>query len=345
MTFKFQDDPAAPGTGGPVGKYGRLQVDGCKIKDKNNEPVSLAGVSFFSSCFKCGADFYDRKCVRWLKKDWNAFIVRVALNLWEGDWNLKNPQENLDRAVRVIDAAIEADIYVLIDWHDHYANNHEPCAIEFFDLISKRYASFDHVVYEIFNEPMGSIESQGTIGLDWRKQIKPYSERVIATIRHNDPEKLIVVGTPNWSQHVDVAAEDPITDINVAYALHFYADAHEDHAPAIQAMKNGKALFVTEWGTCWHDGHGEPNVKSTLGWMEFLKTHAISHCNWAVANQNHWSLTRDRAQGATRGRVCKGASILAPDVSKLDNWEQSDLSDSGQLVKDIIYKWPNNYVS
>ena len=39
---------------------------------------------------------------------------------------------------------------------------------------------------------------------------------------------MIIVGTPNWSQDVDIAANDPINSYNnIAYSLHFYVAAQE----------------------------------------------------------------------------------------------------------------------
>jgi hypothetical protein len=50
---------------------------------------------------------------------------------------------------------------------------------------------------------------------------------VIAAIRAIDPDNLIVVGSPAWSQDVDVASDNPITGYeNIAYALHFYSGTH-----------------------------------------------------------------------------------------------------------------------
>ena len=46
--------------------------------------------------------------------------------------------------------------------------------------------------------------------------VRAYAERVIAAIRQHDPVNLIIVGTPCWSQQVDVAAAAPLDDVNVA---------------------------------------------------------------------------------------------------------------------------------
>ena len=75
---------------------------------------------------------------------------------------------------------------------------------------------------------------------------------------HIDAENLIIVGSPHWSQDVDVAAADPVKGANIAYSLHFYAGTHKQtlRNKAMKAMELGAALFVTEWGACNADGNG-----------------------------------------------------------------------------------------
>ena len=76
------------------------------------------------------------------------------------------------------------------------------------------YGAFPNVIYEIYNEPLN---------VSWSNVIKPYAMSVISIIREIDPDNLIIVGTPNWSQRVDMAAQDPIVEFeNIAYTLHFY---------------------------------------------------------------------------------------------------------------------------
>ena len=67
-----------------------------------------------------------------------------------------------------------------------------------------------------------------------------------------------VVGTPTWSQDVDVASQNPIDRANIAYTLHFYAGTHGQsyRNKAQTALDNGIALFATEWGTVNADGNG-----------------------------------------------------------------------------------------
>lgn len=305
---------AAPQSPGIVTEHGRLQVAGNRIVGAHGRPVSLAGVSFGWSQWEA-ARFYNAGTVNWLKQDWNASIIRAALGLHrEPGSYLQKPQANLKRVTAVIDAAIAADLYVLIDWHDHHAEDHADLAVAFFADMAKRYGHLPHVIYEIYNEPLV---------ISWPDKIKPYAEKVIAAIRAHDPDNLIVVGTPAWSQRVDLAAADPIKDSNVAYSLHFYAGTHKAdlRAKAERALGLGAALFVTEWGTCNADGKGPVDEASVREWLDFLRRHQLSHCNWAVY---------DKAETA---------AIIRPGAPAKGGWKDTHLTPSGRYVREIVRSW------
>jgi hypothetical protein len=174
------------------------------------------------------------------------------------------------------------------------------------------YGEYDNVIYEIYNEPLD---------ISWNTIIKPYAISIIATIRSIDPDNLIVVGTPEWSQRVDLAAADPITGYsNIAYTLHFYTIYHQqwlrDRASA--ALESGIALFVTEWGSI-----GYSLVDSEANeWMAWCFTNKISHCNWAVNDkEEEWS-------------------ILISGASTTGGWSDDDLTKAGKLARNIIRNWP-----
>src|SRR5690606_940136 len=105
------------------------------------------------------------------------------------------------------------------------------------------------------------------------------------TIRQHDKDNIIVVGTPNWSQRVDLAAMNPIDGDNIAYTLHFYAGTHgqELREKAEVAIEKGLALFVTEYGTTNADGDGPVHKEATAEWYEFMDHHKLSWCNWSIA--------------------------------------------------------------
>lgn len=303
----------APAEPGIVSEHGRLQVSGNRIVGTHGRPVSLAGNSFFWSQWM--GRFYTAEAVSWLKRDWNATMVRAALGIGRDRGHFGDQEPNLTRVTTVVDAAITNDIYVIIDWHDHHAHLHAEEAVSFFSDMARRYGNSPHVIYEIFNEPLANAS--------WERDVKPYAERVIAAIRAYDPDNLIVVGTPAWSQRVDLAAADPIKDPNVAYALHFYAGTHKAdlRAKAEDAMNLGAALMVTEWGVCNANGDGPIDEPSVREWMDFMRKHQLSHCNWAVSDKR------------------ESASILRPGASEKGGWSDAELTPAGLLVRELIRGW------
>jgi endoglucanase len=311
VTTQAASAPAAPGI---VSQHGRLQVVGNRIVGQDGQPVSLAGISFGWSQWQA-ARFYNAGTVNWLKQDWHAQVLRAALGLHQEPGSyLQKPAANQKRVTAVVDAAIAADLYVIIDWHDHHAHEHTDLAVAFFTEMARRYGDRPNVIYEIYNEPQQ---------VSWSRDVKPYAEKVIAAIRAVDPDNLIVVGTPTWSQDVDVAAADPIKDANVAYTLHFYAGTHKEklRAKAQKALDAGAALFVTEWGTCDASGDGPIDDASVRAWMDFLRANQLSHCNWAVYDKK------------------ETAALVLPRAKSKGGWTDADLSPSGKYVRELVRDW------
>ena len=296
-----------------VDVHGLLQVNGNSIVDKNGDAVSFAGNSFFWSNDNWGGErYYEPEVVSWLKKDWNTTIVRAAMGVEDPGGYLDNKTANKNRVKTIVDAAIDEGLYVIIDWHSHHAEDNTNEAVLFFQEMAELYGEHDNVIYELYNEPLD---------ISWSNIIKPYAISVITAIRAIDPDNLIVVGTPEWSQRVDLAAADPITGFsNIAYTLHFYTIYHQqwlrDRANA--ALDDGIALFVTEWGSI---GYSLVDPEANK-WMTWCFDNKISHCNWAVNDkEEEWS-------------------ILVPGASTSGGWGNDDLTDAGKLAKNIIMNWP-----
>ena len=285
-----------------------LVVQGNKVT-ANGQPANLAGMSLFWSNTGWGGEkYYNAQTVAWLKSDWKANLVRVAVGV-EADGGLLTDSSNKTRAMTVIDAAIANNMYVIIDWHTHTAEANKAAAITFFKEMATKYGNYNNVIYEVYNEPLQ---------VSWSNVIKPYATDVIKEIRAIDPDNLIIVGTPTWSQDVDVASQDKITAYsNIAYTLHFYAGTHKQFLrdKAQTALNNGIALFVTEWGSVNADGDGGVDATETATWLNFLKTNGISHANWAL---------NDKAEGS---------SALVPNASANGGWTAAQLTASGTLVR------------
>ena len=100
-----------------------------------------------------------------------------------------------------------------------------------------------------------------------------YSVDVIDRIRMYAPQSIVIVGTPTWSQDVDIASSSPIERTNLLYSLHFYAATHkEDLQSKMQtALTNGLPVFVSEFGITEASGNGIVDTTSADTWMKLLK--------------------------------------------------------------------------
>lgn len=291
-----------------VEKFGQLRVDGNQIVDKNSNPVALHGMSLFWSQWM--GKFYNFNCIEWLRDDWKCTVVRASMGI-EPDGFLENPGIEKNKVLSVIDACIDLGIYVIVDWHDHNAHNHQEEAIEFFTEIAGLYGNTPNIIYEIYNEPTQ---------ISWTGVIKPYAEAVIEKIREIDPDNIIIVGTSTWSQDVDVASMYPLEFDNIAYALHFYAATHKQQLrnKATTALNNGIALWVSEFGTCEATGDGLLDSAEVEIWMNFMEEKKLSWCNWSVADK------------------VETAAALKPNASSTGNWSGDDLTESGSLIREKI---------
>lgn len=291
-----------------VDYYGPLQVQGNQLLDKNNDPVVLYGMSMFWSQWE--AKFYNKECIQWLYDDWKCTIIRAAMAVEEGGY-LENPQAEKNKIETVVQACIDLGIYVIIDWHSHNGEKQVEVAKSFFKQMAQKYGHYPNVIYEIYNEPLD---------VSWSNTLKPYSEAVIASIRSEDPDNLIVVGTPNWSQDVDAAALDPIDDVNVAYSLHFYTGTHREELreKAVSAIDKNLPLFVTEWGVSESNALGDIDYAETSRWLYFSDQNNLSMCNWSVSDKEETT------------------SIIKNGSSSAGNWSEDDLTEAGRVVKEII---------
>lgn len=301
----------------PVNLHGKLAIHNGNIVNQNKEVVSLAGPSlFWSTKGKEGEAFYNAQTVKAFAEDWNATIIRAAMSAQGEGSYLTHPKHVRKKVEDVVDAAIAENIYVIIDWHSHHAEQNTEQAVQFFEAMATKYQQYPNVIYEIYNEPLKNT--------DWSSVVKPYAEKVIHAIRAIDKDNLIIVGTQTWSQDVNKAVLDPIVGYqNIAYSLHFYAGTHKAslRKKAQKALNAGLALFVSEWGTVNANGDGDVDRESTQEWMSFIKENNLSHCSWSVTNKD------------------EGAAILKSTTTSLGPWQDDQLTTNGLYLKKIIKNW------
>ncbi|WP_437969452.1 glycoside hydrolase family 5 protein [Sorangium sp. So ce260] len=294
-----------PTDGTPVERHGQLKVKDGNIVGDHGVPVQLKGMSLFWSQW---SDYYNANVVNSVADNWKATVIRAAMGIENEGGYLEDAGGQKAKAKAIADAAIAKGLYVILDWHDHNANNHQEQARSYFREVAQTYKNVPNVIFEVFNEPLNT-HNWGTV--------KSYAETVIADIRGQGANNLVIVGSPNWSQDADVAADNPINDPNVAYTLHFYAATHKNglREKAQRAIDKGLALFVTEWGTCAADGDGALDLGESGTWLDFLDAHNISWANWSLGDKD------------------EACSALRPRANPMGNWTDNDLTESGKWVK------------
>jgi endoglucanase len=298
---------AAP-PGSAVARHGALSVAGGKIVGADGQPVTLRGMSLFWS--QWAPQSYSAETVDWLARDWKVTAVRASIAAEGNDGARQHFERELAKASTVIEAATRNGLYVVVDWHAHRPYPDE--AERFLAAIARRYGHLPNLVYEPFNEPLRD-------GVDWSRDVKPYHDQVIRAIRAIDPDNLIVVGSPSWSQDVDIAARDPLAGANIAYTLHYYAATHKDElrAKADAALDAGLALLVTEFGTVEATGNGPLDRESSEAWWRWAEAHDIGWLAWSIGD-------RDESSAA-----------LKPGTAP-SGWSDADLTESGRLLRERL---------
>ena len=309
--------PSDPKGTTPVSQHGQLSVKNGQLVDKNGKGYQLRGMSTHGLTWF--PEFVNESAFKTLRDDWNTNVVRLAMYVDEwgnGQCYMGNKGGSLELLEKGVDICIKLDMYVIIDWHvlnpgdpSKYTNE----AKSFFETVSKRYAKYPNVIYEICNEPNG--------GASWSGNIKPYAEKIIPVIRKNAPNSVIIVGTPTWSQEIDKPLSDPLSYKNVMYAFHFYAATHAGLRSNVEnCVAQGLPVFVSEFGTCDASGGGANDFNETQKWLSYFDKQGISYCNWSICNKDE---------------TC---SVLRPGTSANGNWSESDLTENGKWIRNWLKK-------
>lgn len=298
----------------PVKKNGRLSVKGTRLVNSQGKVVVLKGVSTHG--INWFPQYVNKAAFKTLRDNWGVNCIRLAMYTEEynGYCSGGNQAELRKLINNGVKYATELGMYVIIDWHilsDGNPVKNKKQAMSFFKYMAKKYKNQNNIFYEICNEPNG--------GTSWNR-IKSYASPVIKTIRKYDKKNIILVGTPTWSQDVDVAADSPIKGYsNIMYTFHFYAATHGDsYRQKVQAaIQKGLPVFVSEFGISESSGNGRIDKNEANKWMQFLKKNKISYVCWSLCNKN------------------ESCSLLKSSCSRTGNFKKSDLSQAGLWYKSV----------
>lgn len=298
----------------PVKKNGRLSVKGTRLVNSQGRAVVLKGVSTHGiNWFPL---YVNKAAFKTLRDSWGVNCIRLAMYTEEynGYCSGGNQAELRKLINNGVKYATELGMYVIIDWHilsDGNPVKNKKQAMSFFKYMAKKYKNQNNIFYEICNEPNG--------GTSWN-MIKSYASSVIKTIRKYDKKNIILVGTPTWSQDVDVAADSPIKGYsNIMYTFHFYTATHGDsYRQKVQAaIQKGLPVFVSEFGISESSGNGRIDKNEANKWMQFLKKNKISYVCWSLCNKN------------------ESCSLLKSSCNRTGNFKKSDLSQAGLWYKSV----------
>lgn len=298
----------------PEKKNGRLSVKGTRLVNSQGKVVVLKGVSTHG--INWFPQYVNKAAFKTLRDNWGVNCIRLAMYTEEynGYCSGGNQAELRKLINNGVKYATELGMYVIIDWHilsDGNPAKNKKQAMSFFKYMAKKYKNQNNIFYEICNEPNGDTS--------WNR-IKSYASPVIKTIRKYDKKNIILVGTPTWSQDVDVAADSPIKGYsNIMYTFHFYAATHGDsYRQKVQtAIQKGLPVFVSEFGISESSGNGRIDKNEANKWMQFLKKNKISYVCWSLCNKN------------------ESCSLLKSSCSRTENFKKSDLSQAGLWYKSV----------
>lgn len=305
--------PKQPETGTPLSNHGALKVNGVDLVDSNGNKYQLKGVSTHG--IQWFPEYVNEGAFKCLRDNWGANVVRLAMYTDEGGYCAGGDKAKLESIIdEGVNAATNLGMYVIIDWHILHDNNpmqHQQEAIDFFSRMSAKYANNSNVLYEICNEPNG--------GTSW-DTIKEYADSVIPVIRGKNKDAIVLVGTPTWSQDVDLVASNPLSFENVMYTLHFYAGTHKDNirSKLNKAREAGTPVFISEFSICDASGNGGIDYNSADTWKSLIKDTNVSFVGWSLCNKNETS------------------ALLKPSCSSVDSFNDEDLSDTGAYLKAFI---------
>lgn len=314
-----------------------LDKNGTKtLCDKDGNPIQLRGMCTHG--LQWYPEIINNNAFAALSKDWGSNVIRLAMYVAEGGYS-KDPETIKKRVIDGIDLAIANDMYAMVDWHvltpgDPNADIYKG-AMDFFKEISQKYPNNPHIIYELANEPSPNDPGVTNDAAGWAK-VKSYAEPIIKMLRDSGNKNLVVVGSPNWSQRPDLAANNPISDNNTIYTVHFYSGTHKTSPNSTDrgnvmsnvryALEHGVAVFCSEWGSSEASGNNGPYLKEADEWLEFFNANNISWINWSLSNKNETS-------GSFIPFISGKSEATSLDPGQDQVWSPKELSISGEYAR------------
>lgn len=183
--------------------------------------------------------------------------VRIPIRWEPSDRSSVNPPYTvnpvfLNKIKQVVDSALNNNLHAIINMHHHDAlfenpeNNKERFLAQW-KQISEFFANYpDSLLFEILNEPHGNLTAA-----KWNV----FAADALETIREDNPERIVLVGTPDWGGLGGLPYLQLPEDENIILTIHYYDPFQFTHQGA------GWVEGANDWlGTVWNDSETEREV-------------------------------------------------------------------------------------
>jgi endoglucanase len=317
-------------------KHGKLQVIGTHLCDSSGKPVQLRGMSTMGLQWTGG--IVNDAAFAALAKDWKADVVRLAMYVGEGGY-AAHPQ--LKQLVwKGVDLAVKYGMYVIIDWHVLTPGNPNDRSTRGAGLLRRGVEAntrrVPNVLYEIMNEPNGK--------LSWAEDMKPYAEKMVATIRANDPDRRDPDRLGNLEpgrgrgRGRSGAGQEP--DVHLPFLSWQSRRSPAQQGAGGHRSRRGCLLF--RMGNHDHTGGGKLFLPEAETWLAFLDRHQISWTNWSLCDKSESSAALiGLADAMKQGRTAlverdtpMEPQTIGPEGYAI--WPADELSVSGAFVREKI---------
>ncbi|MFB6283001.1 MAG: glycoside hydrolase family 5 protein [Halobacteria archaeon] len=304
MKLEKQRDTMEPTSG-----VSMLEREGNRILNEKGHEVNLHGVSTADP--KRISTNRSRKSEKILEhassreEGWYSNVVRLPCQPIDigGNTHGSNPEppaftrSELERYVeRYLEPSVSLlesrGVYCIIDYHRHRWRDYTDSGLDeeirsFWEIVAGMFNEHDNVIYELYNEPVGPYEGNPSekdseaveTWKTWRDTARPWLE----TLRTEDPDSLVIIGSPRWSQFTALAPDYEFDDDNVIYSGHCYVH------PGLRPLEDyfGKPsrevpVIMSEWG---YGSEGPEYLEGTTenhgrGFIEMLTEYDIHSVAW-----------------------------------------------------------------
>jgi hypothetical protein len=312
-------------TGGTTGSGGwtgtglpPLKVNGTKLQDPSGKTIVLRGSSLMDigALYVAGgnnvkgiSDRMDKLAAAGVqghvvrfpvypKIDYNAgtpYCSELPYPVGTGpttSCTAKSPMTAADYFSKVlkpaVDYATSKNLYVIIDHHqidDIIKGTSAADATTFWTDIAPKFADYNNVLYEPFNEPIDSAATWG--------RLKSTVQGWIDTIRKSAPNNIIIVPSNSYCQRPGDAASDPPTDPsnNLMYTAHVYpGNWNSAFKQQVEKAVAKAPVFFTEWGYMLNSSDSILGTSSTTWGTEFQAVVDGNGGSWtAWITDNGWT--------------------------------------------------------